>query len=72
MQHFRRIYHGNFPPEAVREVISGMAVQDVGMDVCANFGDSMLKQSDCQRRHFRPFLNADYFRREEVVMQYLM
>ena len=39
------IFRDNFPPEAVSDVISGMAVQDVGMDECANFGDSRLKLS---------------------------
>ena len=28
----------NYQPEVLSDVISGMAVQDVGMDVCANFG----------------------------------
>ena len=30
-------------PEAVSDVISGMADQDGGLDVSANFGDSRLK-----------------------------
>ena len=29
--------------KVVSEVISGMAVQDVNVDVCANLGDSRLK-----------------------------
>ena len=33
-------------PEVVSDVISSTAVQDVGMDVCANFGDSRLKPSE--------------------------
>ena len=32
-------------PEVVSDVISGKAVQDVCVDVCANFGDSRLKPS---------------------------
>ena len=32
--------------EVVSDVISGTADQDVGMDVCANFGDSGLKPSE--------------------------
>ena len=36
----------NCQPEVVHDVISGMADQDVGMDVCANFGDSGLKPSE--------------------------
>ena len=35
----------NCQPEVVGEVISGMADQDVGMDVCVNFCDSRLKPS---------------------------
>ena len=40
---------GNFDncqPETVSEVISSTVNQDVGMDVCAHFGDSRLKQSE--------------------------
>ena len=33
----------NCQPEAVGDVISSTADQDVGMDACANFGDSRLK-----------------------------
>ena len=33
-------------PEAVSDVIAGMVDQDVGMDDCANFGDSRLKLSE--------------------------
>ena len=33
-------------PEVVNDVISGMAVQYVGMDVCTNFSDSWLKPSE--------------------------
>ena len=36
----------------VSDVVSGMANQDVGLDVCANFGDSRLK---LRMRHFRSF-----------------
>ena len=36
----------NCQPEEVSDVISSMADQDVGMDVCANFGDSRLKPSE--------------------------
>ena len=47
MRHFR--FFLNFDtcqPEVVRDVIHGMVDQDVGMDVRANFGDSMLKSSE--------------------------
>ena len=46
-----------FQPEVVSGVISSIVDQDVGMDVCANFGDSSLKLSggvifgDEERRH---------------------
>ena len=36
----------NCQPETVTDAISGTVDQDVGMDVCANFGDSRLKPSD--------------------------
>ena len=32
----------NYQPEVVSDVISGTADQDVGMDICTNFGDSRL------------------------------
>ena len=35
----------NCQPEVVSDVISGMVNQDVGMDVCTNYGDSRLKPS---------------------------
>ena len=44
----------NCQPEATSDVIFGRVDQDVGMDVCANFGDSRLK----------PFSNVDNFRPE--------
>ena len=43
---FSTFFCDNFPLEAVCDVISGMAVQDVGMKVCANFGDYRLQQSE--------------------------
>ena len=36
----------NCQPEVVSDVISRRADQSVGMDVCANFGDSRLKPSE--------------------------
>ena len=33
----------NCQPAVVGDVISGMVDQDIGMDICANFGDSKLK-----------------------------
>ena len=35
----------NCQPEVVSDVISSVVDQDVGVDVCANFGDSRLKPS---------------------------
>ena len=32
--------------EVVSDIITGMAVQDVNLDLCGNFGDSRLKQSE--------------------------
>ena len=37
---------GNCQLEVASDVISGTAVQDDSMDVCANFGSSRLKQSE--------------------------
>ena len=46
VRHFRPFLNfDNCQSEVVRDVISGMADQDGGMDVCANFGDSRLKPS---------------------------
>ena len=42
-RHFRL---DNCQREVVSDVISGTVNQDVGMDVCANFGDSWLKPSE--------------------------
>ena len=36
----------NYQPEVASDVISGNVDQDVGMDVCANLGDSCLKPSE--------------------------
>ena len=47
MRHFDRLLNlDNCQPEVVSEVISGMADQDVGMDLCTNLADSRLKPSD--------------------------
>ena len=42
----RFLNFGKCQPDVVSDVISGMAGQDVGTDVCANFGDSTLKPSE--------------------------
>ena len=45
-RHFRPFLNfDNCQPEVVNDGISGMADQDVAMDVFANFGDSRLKPS---------------------------
>ena len=36
----------NCQPEVVRDAISDMVDQDVGMDVCAHLGDFRLKPSE--------------------------
>ena len=36
----------DWQPEVVSDVISIRVDQDVGMDICANFGDSRLKPSE--------------------------
>ena len=39
MQHYRPVLNfGNCHPEVVSDVVSGTVDQDVGVDVCANFG----------------------------------
>ena len=54
IRHFRTFLNfDNCQPEAVSGVISGKADQDVGMDVCANFGDSRSNRSrDIRQSHF--------------------
>ena len=47
---FQLFFHCSFRLEVVSDIISGMADQDVGMDICANFGNSRLKLS---KPHFR-------------------
>ena len=47
MRHYRAFLNfDNCQPEVVSDVISGMADQDVGLEVCVNFGDSRLKPSE--------------------------
>ena len=48
----RFVNFDNYQAEVALDVISGLAIQYVGMDACVKFGDSKLKLS---RRHFRPF-----------------
>ena len=47
MRHFRPFLNfDNCQPEDVSDVTSGTVNQDVGVDICANFGDSRLKPSE--------------------------
>ena len=38
--HFKQYFRDNFQPEVVSDVISGVGVESVGMDVRVKFGDS--------------------------------
>ena len=58
----------NCRPEVVSDVISGLADQDVGMDVCANFRDSKLKPSEASFSVL--FRTPITFDREYIVMSY--
>ena len=50
----------NCQPDVVSDVISGLAVQLVGMDVCANSGDSRLKSSETSfSAVFRTSISSD-------------
>ena len=59
--HFRPfLSFDNCQPEIVSDVISVMVNQDVGMDACANFGDSMLKLSEASfSAIFRTSITSD-------------
>ena len=52
--------YDNCQPQVVSDVISGMVDRDVGLDVCANFGDSRLKLSAASFSAS----NVDNFRQE--------
>jgi len=57
-------------PEVGSDVISGTADQDVGMDVCANFGDSRLKPSEASfSAPFRTSVTSD---RKYMVTSFLV
>ena len=58
----------NCQPEVVIDVISGMVNQNVGMGVCANFGDSRLKLSEASfSAVFRTSITSD---RKYIVTLY--
>ena len=69
IRHFRPFLNfDNCQPEAGSDVISGMSDQDVGTDVCANFGDSRLKPSDASfSALFRTSITSD---RKYIVRSY--
>ena len=47
MRHFDRFLNfDNYQSEVVSDVVSGSFYLDVGVDLCANFGDSRLKLSE--------------------------
>ena len=52
MRHFR-VFRDNFRPEAVSEVLSGVDVECVGVDVRVKLGDSTSNRSrDIRAAHF--------------------
>ena len=58
----------NCQPEAASDIVSGMADQDVGMDVCANIGDFRLKLSQASfSALFRTSITSD---RKYMVTSY--
>ena len=69
IRYFRPFFNfNNCQPEAVSYVISGMADQDVGTDVCANFGDCRLKPSEASfSALFRTSIISD---RKYIVTSY--
>ena len=69
MRHFRPFLNfDNCQSEVVSDVISGMTCQDVGLDACANLGDSSLKPSEASfSALFRTSITSD---RKHVVMPY--
>ena len=58
----------NCQPAVVSDVISGKADEDVGLDVCGNFGDSRLKSSDASfSAVFRTSITSE---RKNIVTSY--
>ena len=45
MAAFSTVFHGNFRPEVVSDIISNVGVEHVGLDVTVKFGDSRLDGS---------------------------
>ena len=70
-RHFRPFLNfDNCQPEVVSDVISGMADQDVGMDGCANFGDSRLQVSEAS--FSAPFQTSISSDRKDVVTSHMV
>ena len=71
MWYFRPFFNfDNCQPEVVSDVIFGMIDQDVGMDVCANSGDSRLKPLEASfLAIFRTSITSD---RKNIVTSYPM
>ena len=44
-QHFRRVFRGNFRPEVVSDVMSGVVVDPTGLKFRVQFGDSIKGQT---------------------------
>ena len=62
-RHFRPFLNfDNCQPEVDSDVISCVVDQDVGVDVCGNFGDSRLKPSEASfSAHFSNVVNFRRF-----------
>ena len=41
----RRVFHNNFRPEVISDVLSGVGVEQIGVDISVNFGDSRSSHS---------------------------
>ena len=70
MRHFFKPFlnFDDCQPEVVSDVISGIVNQDVGVDACANFGDSILKPSEASiSAPFRTSITSD---RKYIVRSY--
>ena len=47
------VFHNNFQPEVVSDIISSVAVEQVGMDACIKFSDPRSNRSrDIRVAHF--------------------
>ena len=60
MRYFRQVFRYNFRPAADNDVISGAAVDNVGMDVPVKVGDS-------RSNDFRDIQGADFVSNERTI-----